>query len=172
MKKIGAEYISILGDPDPNKPEEERKGGARELLQLVFTEYLPFSDLSQWEEDPEGFIENEDDSCFVSEYDLTSEGSLTSLASTFIEKLLEYFDNSCIEYICELVNKYFSGQLPLKNEFVEDALLHLIQMVSKVQRSSKSIQQVNIEHILSQLEVKIQSPLFRRRYLLIMTHWC
>ena len=35
MKKIGQEYILILGEPDPSKPEEERKDGARELLKLV-----------------------------------------------------------------------------------------------------------------------------------------
>ena len=35
MKKIGQEFITILGEPDAGKPEEERKDGARELLRLI-----------------------------------------------------------------------------------------------------------------------------------------
>jgi hypothetical protein len=47
--------------------------------------------LKVWKEEPEQFIELEDENCFISEYDLDSECSMTLLSYQLLEKLIASF---------------------------------------------------------------------------------
>ena len=71
--------------------------------------------------------------------------------------------------------QYFSGKLAsLVDERVEDALLNLVGIVGKVQREYKipADKRLDVSYVLKFIRsVKWDNPIFKRRYLLIITHW-
>lgn len=78
-----------LESKDP--AEQTRGDGARQLIQLLFTNYLPLQNLNQWCEEPENFIEQEDDNYLMLEYDMEPEMTVSLLSFQLIDKIIEKF---------------------------------------------------------------------------------
>lgn len=89
------------GDPSSADPRiANRKDGARELVKLLFQSYLPMRENVQlWATDPESFIDVEDESYFISEYDLDAGCSMNLLAYQVLEKLFGCFYHTCYTYV-------------------------------------------------------------------------
>lgn len=81
------------------------------MLKLIVQNYLPMREnVSLWHSEPDTFIELENESYFISEFDLDSATPINALAYQVIEKLLSNFYPSCYSLINEdLIPKYFSG---------------------------------------------------------------
>lgn len=128
-----------------------------------------------WKDEPESFIENEDENYFISEYDLDSECSTSLLAFQFLEKLISAFYNTCYQYISEdLLSSYLNSQVSLPNEMVEDALFSMAGMLGKIQKDLKIApeKRLDIAYILDFLVAhKWQNPLFKRRFTHILSQW-
>lgn len=181
IAKASELYRQVMEAPIPNSDLEEertRQDGARKILELVTKHFLSQVDLSSWQSDPEYFIENEDEQ-FLLEYDLQDDCSLNLLAQHLIEKLLQKFYPTCYPFVQEIFNQYFQGQLPLDNVKVEDAILNLVGIIGKVQREFKVKleKRLDVNYVLQFIKANKWSadpesaPIFRRRYLLILTHW-
>ena len=134
-------------------------------------------DLSSWQSDPEYFIEHEDEQ-FLLEYDLQDDCSINLLAQHLIEKLLQKFYNICYPFVQEILNQYFTEQLKPPNVHVEDALLNLVGIIGKVQREYKVKleKRLDVNYVLQFIKHNKwneaeEGKIFRRRYLLILTHW-
>lgn len=146
-------------------------------MQLITQRFLSQVDLSSWQNDPEYFIEHEDEQ-FLLEYDLQDDCSINLLAQHLIEKLLQKFYNICYPFIQEILNQYFSGQIKPSNIHEEDALLNLVGIIGKVQREYKVKleKRLDVNYVLQFIKHNKwanneEGKLFRRRYLLIATHW-
>lgn len=94
--------------------------------------------ISQWQSNPEYFIENEDENYFISEYDLDSACSTKLLAYQLLEKLISSCYETCYQFISEeLLPIYFNGQLNFTTEFQEDALMSIVGMIGRIQKELK-----------------------------------
>lgn len=60
--------------------EQQRGDGARQLIQLLYMNYLPLQNLDMWRDEPENFIEQEDDNYLMLEYDMEPEMSVSLLS--------------------------------------------------------------------------------------------
>lgn len=83
LSEASEQFRFVFEKPDPSSKDPQaqvRKDGARELLKLVFQHYLPLQSTNMWRDEPEQFIEIEDDNYFIFEYDLDSECSTSLLA--------------------------------------------------------------------------------------------
>ena len=111
IEQVSKLYMQVLDMPVAG-PEGEiqipNQDGARKLLELITHKFLSQVDLSSWQNDPEYFIENEDEQ-FLLEYDLQEDCSINLLAQHLIEKLLQNFYSICYPFIQEILNKYFTG---------------------------------------------------------------
>ena len=112
------------------------------------------------------------------EYDLQDDCSLNLLAQHLIEKLLQKFYPTCYPFVQEILNQYFNGQISPGTVQVEDALLNLVGIVGKVQKEYKIKleKRLDVNYVLQFIKTNKwanpeQSPIFRRRFLLILTHW-
>lgn len=95
--------------------------------------YLPLTSLNHWRDEPENFIEQEDDNYLMLEYDMEPEMSLSLLSFQLIDKIIEKFYSTCFPFIQNnLLQSYFTGQLKLDNELQEDALLSIVCMLGKI----------------------------------------
>ena len=61
----------------------------------MLTTYLPFPADYDWSDDAENFIEVEDETGFIIEYEIEQEYATTHLATFVTEKLLENFKECC-----------------------------------------------------------------------------
>lgn len=106
--------------PDPTSKDpavSNRKDGARQLIQLLCTDYLPLPSLEQWRLEPENFIEQEDDNYLMLEYDMDPEMTLSLLSFQLIDKLIEKFYQTTFPFIQNhLLQEYFTGSQNLQNE--------------------------------------------------------
>ena len=83
LTEAGNQYKYIFEAPEPRSQDpaiQSRKDGARKLLNLITTKFLPFKDLDLWRDQPETFIEMETESIFINELDYNSEQSLRFLS--------------------------------------------------------------------------------------------
>lgn len=84
MQEAADQYRFILDKPDSTSSDPKvinRKDGARELIKLIIQNYLPMREnISLWRSEPETFIELEDESYFISEFDLDSATTINALA--------------------------------------------------------------------------------------------
>ena len=78
----------------------------------------------------------------------------------------------------EILNQYFTEQLKPPTVHVEDALLNLVGIIGKVQREYKVKleKRLDVHYVLQFIKHNKwneaeESKIFRRRYLLILTHW-
>lgn len=70
--------------------------------------------MEQWEEEPESFIEQEDDNYLMLEYDMDAEMTLSLLSFQLIDKLIEKFYTTTFPFIQNtLLQSYFTGNLKL-----------------------------------------------------------
>ena len=116
------QYRNMLEKPDPASPDPSahaRKDGARQLLRLIFENYLPMKEnVGLWQNEPETFIEMESESYFISEFDLDSGCATNLIAYQVLEKIIASFYATCYEFLStDLIPSYFNGQLQLANEF-------------------------------------------------------
>ena len=89
--------------------------------------------INSWQNDPESFIELEDENNFINEFDLDSACSINFLAHMLIEKLISQMYPTCYPFIKDdLLNQYFNGSLKFQSEFVEDALMSIVGMLAKI----------------------------------------
>lgn len=80
--------------PDPNSEnaaDHKRHDGARQLIELLFQNFLPLESVDQWMQEPESFIENEDENYLMLEYDMDCEMTISLLSFQLIDKLIEKF---------------------------------------------------------------------------------
>ena len=70
-------------------------------MELVIQNYLPMKNIDLWKEDPEQFIEHEDEHYFISDYDIDSECNLSFLSYQLLDKLLYNFYRTCYPHITE-----------------------------------------------------------------------
>ena len=112
------------------------------------------------------------------EYDLQDDCSLNLLAQHLIEKILQKFYPTCYPFVQEILNQYFNGQITPENIQVEDALLNLVGIIGKVQKEYKVKleKRLDVNFVLefikgNKLNNPEHTPIFRRRFLLILTHW-
>ena len=70
--------MPILDSKDPE--EQQRQDGARQLIDLLFRNYLPLQTVNNWTHEPETFIEQEDDNYLMLEYDMDPEMTLSLLS--------------------------------------------------------------------------------------------
>lgn len=168
--------MKVLDMPIQGSEKQEQQDGARKLLELITLRFLSQVDLTSWQSEPEYFLQNEDEQ-FLLEYDLQEESSLNLLALHLIEKLLQKFYSICYPFVQDILKEYFMGSLILKtavNEQMEDALLNLVGIVGKVQREYKVPleKRLDVCYVLQFIRTqKWENPIFKRRYLLIITHW-
>ena len=134
----------MLEMPDPNSKEpalQNRQDGARQLIQLLFTNYLPLQNVDQWRYEPESFIEQEDDNYLMLEYDMDPEMTVSLLSFQLIDKLIERFYSTTFPFIQnQLLQTYFTSgpsALGLQTELQEDALLSIECMLGKIQKDNK-----------------------------------
>lgn len=78
----------------------------------------------------------------------------------------------------EILNQYFNGHIQPETVQVEDALFNLVGIIGKVQKEYKVKleRRLDVSFVLqfirnNKWQQADQSPIFRRRYLLILTHW-
>ena len=118
-------------------------------MELVTHRFLSQVDLKSWSNDPEYFIENEDEH-FLLEYDLEADCSINLLALHLIEKILQQFYSTCYPFVQEILNQYFTGQLKIQNVSIEDALLNLVGIIGKVQKEfkTKSDKRLDVHYVL------------------------
>lgn len=182
LAEAARQYRHMLEMPDPNsKVEEEqnRQDGARQLIQLLYAHYLPLQSVEQWREEPEAFIEHEDDSYLMLEYEMDAEMTTNLLAFHLVDKLIENFYQTCFPFIQnELLQSYFTGQLRGRlDELQEDALLSIVCMLGKIQKDNKIAreQRLDVCYVLDMLrspnEKFWHNPLFQRRFMHILIQW-
>lgn len=105
---------------------------------MLMMNYLPLQGIQMWRDEPENFIEQEDDNYLMLEYDMDPEMTISLLSFQLIDKLIEKFYNTTFPFIQNnLLQGYFTGQLKLENEFQEDALLSIVCMLGKIQKDNK-----------------------------------
>ena len=100
------------------------------------------------------------------------------LAQHLIEKLLQKFYPTCYSFVQEILQQYFTGAISAGTIQVEDALLNLVGIVGKVQKEYKVKleKRLDVHYVLTFIKQNKwsdpdNSPIFRRRFLLILTHW-
>ena len=120
LEEAASQYRQMLEMPDPNSKdvqEQQRHDGARQLIQLLFQNYLPLQTIDQWRYEPETFIENEDENYLMLEYDMDQEMTISLLSFQLIDKLIEKFYSTTFPFIQnQLLQQYFTGELKLENE--------------------------------------------------------
>ena len=104
LAEASKHYVHMLDMPNPNSKNEDdhvRQDGARQLIQLLYSNYLPLQTTEQWEYEPETFIEQEDDSYLnpVLEYEMDKGMTQQQLAYHLIDKLIENFYQTCFPFI-------------------------------------------------------------------------
>jgi hypothetical protein len=71
-----------------------------------------------------------------------------------------------------LLTQYFNGQLVFQNELIEDALMNIVGMLSKVQTKVPADKKLDIVYVLDYIyQNKFSNPLFKRRYTHLLTLW-
>ena len=130
-------------------------------------------DLNAWETDPENFVMTEDES-FLVEFDLQEDNSINLLAQHLIEKIIQKFYHIVYPFVQGILEQYLGGKIVPQDVKIEDALLNLAGIVGKVQRENKVKQEklMDINFVFNYLkDSKWESPIFKRRFLLILSHW-
>jgi hypothetical protein len=60
LDEAAFKYRDMLDMPDPNSKDpkaQNRQDGARQLISLLFQNYLPLQNIEKWRDEPENFIE-------------------------------------------------------------------------------------------------------------------
>ena len=85
------------------------------MIELLFRNYLPLKNVEEtWIQEPETFIEQEDDNYLMLEYDMDPEMTVSLLSFQLIDKLIEKFYNTTFPFIQnQLLQSYFTGGLNL-----------------------------------------------------------
>jgi hypothetical protein len=94
LEEASSQYREMLEMPDPNSEnaaDHKRHDGARQLIELLFQNFLPLESVDQWMQEPESFIENEDENYLMLEYDMDCEMTISLLSFQLIDKLIEKF---------------------------------------------------------------------------------
>lgn len=167
----------MFGAPDANSrilALQQRKNGACELLKLLIEKYLPLRDLDLWEQSPGEFIENYDETAILNDYDIEAQCQSQLLAFVLCEKLVQNFYKPCMQLINAQIASYLRGELQIGDPFIEDALLNLICIVVRVEKENeiKVSERLPVDQVLNFIsQNKFSSPVFQRRFLLILHQW-
>ena len=168
------------------------------LLDLLAGKYLKLSSIELWENDPENFIEVEDELQYIRESHINHDCAYNFLAYVLCNRILEYFqelshpwlanqlsyilENRCpnetlLSYARENLSEFESeGNSVDVSTLIEDAILSLTGLLPSIYRY-KSISEDNrikVEVILDYLEGRISdtdSKLLKRRYCLLLSLW-
>lgn len=137
--------------------------------------YLPLNNLNQWRDEPENFIEQEDDNYLMLEYDMEPEMSVSLLSFQLIDKIIEKFYSTCFPFIQNnLLQSYFTGQMSFQRDLQEDALLSIVCMLGKIQKDNKTPkdQRYDVCYVLDMLKQnKWDNIIFQRRFVHILIQW-
>lgn len=149
------------------------------LFDLIVSRYLPIKSIDSWVNDPEGFIEQEDDN-FIHEFESDKESSISYLAYSILEQLLTHFPVVCAKQIKKYVENLTTGKLQSYDIFIQDAIYNAIAMMPKVysQDLLAELPDLKPEAFLSFLEAQIvssrtpmHSHVLQRRYTILIAKW-
>ena len=106
---------------------------------------------------------------------MDAEMTLSLLSYQLIDKLIEKFYSTTFPFIQNtLLQSYFTGNLKLRSELEEDALLSIVCMLGKIQKDNKTPkdQQLDVCFVLEMIKnSKWDNILFQRRYIHIVIQW-
>lgn len=161
------------------------------LLNLLSGKYLKLDSLSLWEDDPDNFIEVEDEQQYGKGSSIDKDCSYNTLAYLLCNKILEYFKESSHSWLADQITHILNHKIPSQilldfaneklgevgNEdykvqvsiLVEDAILSLVGLLPTIYSYFKIPEEnrVKIEIILNYLESRIgdtHSKILKRRY--------
>jgi hypothetical protein len=97
-----------------------------DFMNLLAGKYLSVSCLDIWENDPEQFIENEDENTFIRESQIIRESNYNVLAYAIWNRLLEYFSDTAQPWLFSNLTKVIENQQKL-DDLVEIAVNHMNQ---------------------------------------------
>lgn len=149
------------------------------LFDLIVSRYLPLKEISLWKSDPEAFIEQEDDS-FGHEFDTDLDSSLSFLAYSVLEQLLQNFPSVCEKQVKKYIENITSGKLESLDILLQDAMFNAIEMLPKIYRGTQIGGQalVTPELFMGYLELiigkqtnEINGNILKRRYIILVTKW-
>jgi hypothetical protein len=149
------------------------------IFDLVVSRYLPIKSMDGWVNDPEGFIEQEDDN-FIHEFESDRESSITYLAYSILEQLLTRFPIICAKQIKKYIENLVGGKLQSYNILIQDAIYNAISMIPKIYSHNlkSEISNLKPETFLTFLEEQFtstQNPMhsyiLQRRYMVLITKW-
>ena len=84
------------------------------FLDLMVGKYLKLDLLDMWEDDPEWFIENEDDLQVYRESSITSDWSFNFLSYAICNKILEYFTEISSPWLIDLLTHIIETKQPIE----------------------------------------------------------
>jgi hypothetical protein len=147
------------------------------LFDLMVSNYLLINLLPLWRENPESFIELEDD-VFSNEFDLDIENSLNYLTYIMLEQMTFNFTPYCLKQI----QKYVLTMIENKNStnlLIKDSILNSIEILPKIYKIKKTSgsEILNINLLLSFIEGELtatstsDNDILKRRYILLISKW-
>lgn len=152
---------------------------------------MKIDSLSLWEDNPENFIEIEDEQQYAKGNSITKDCSYNTLAYFLCNRILEYFQESSHSWLADQITHILENQIPsqilldfaneklgeTENEeykiqvsvLVEDAILSLVGLLPTIYNYFKIPEErrVKVEVILNYLESRISSTqlkILKRRY--------
>jgi len=149
------------------------------LFDLMVTKFLPLKSVSLWTNDPETFIEQEDDGFFCNIKN-DKDVPISYVAHRIIEKLLIEFPEICAGQAKSYLENLVSGKLKDCDVLLQDAIYNVIEMLPKVYSEgiSEDIPPIKPELFLTFLEqqiasmsVPMQAHILKRRYIILVTKW-
>jgi len=210
-QEITHESIGIIKLPSSHANYQEEVKAAIVMYRNIFTEenvinllnllagkYLKLDSLNLWEEDPENFIEIEDELQYIRESNIEADCSYNFLAYVLCNRILEYFKESSQPWLANHITHIIENQMPHQilldyandklgeaesgeykmqiSVLVEDALLSLIGLLPSIYSYHKIPEEsrMKVEVILNYLEARIehtQSKILKRRYCLLLSLW-
>ena len=136
-----------------------------------------------WKDDPEGFIETEDEAPFARDYYVETESNLNFLAYLLVQKLFSKFTKPALaslqQYLVTIIeSKSCVSNFAEKEQvgvLVEDAVYNVAGMLPHLLQNDyvdRSVMQFDIEIVLAQIEGKLgEHLLFKRRYAVLLQEW-
>lgn len=168
------------------------------LLDLLAGKFLKLDSLYLWQDDPEQFIEIEDEIQYTRNSTINKDWAYNLLSYVLWNKLLEYFYDIAYPWLANHLSHVIENQAPIEvllnyakenlgeagsedhnieiSILVEDAILSLVGLLPCVYKYKKipDDNRLKIEVVLSHLENRINatdSQIFKRRYCLLLSLW-
>ena len=167
------------------------------LLDLLVGKYLQLRSFDIWVDDPESFIEIEDELQFMRDSNINSDCNYNLLAYAVCSKLFDYFKDTSNAWLAKELSILFNNKIPSEKllEYsgvsspeaedengiqqsipVEDAVLSLVGALPSIYRykSVPEESRIKVEVVLDYLEKRItesDNKILKRRYWILLSLW-